>query len=185
MNLRASGISATCLLVPVLALATPAPAATIAIRGCVTLEGPQRTLANSPAVSFALESPTGVGATGIVMQWTHDGEPPRVGPRRSHRPPATDFVQAGYLVRWQPGSAPVRPFADVELGLAYLAWNDGTSDWGPGGSVGIGASVAVAPRAALRLDGRYHAIGRDMPGFHREGDLDDYYSLGLSLALAR
>jgi hypothetical protein len=143
-------------------------------------QGPQGTLKGGPEVGLLIERRTSERFE-FGAGFTFARDP---GGGRYFRKRVTVMVLDVHarrtLTDWS-----ARPYLETGLGVYRLRREDtGTSSFSsaitaPGGSLGAGLSMAISPRAGLRVGAAYHGIAAEVSS---SGNLEDYFSLAAAFA---
>jgi hypothetical protein len=165
--------------IPAIAAATTP---TLALRAGGVFEGPQHTLTSGFVAGGSVEWPRTFGALGIALEWAGDSGDEFEG--------SASVFHVGAFGRWEIGASRVRPFLEAGIGVSHMdsegvpgLLGSSVSTTGPGGWFGVGASMPVSDRLALRLDGRYSLLALESPNLvYGGGNMGDYFSVALSLA---
>lgn len=159
-------------------LALAASPAEFALRGGWAFEAAQHTLDDGPALGASFEWPTRLGATGIAIDWAHDGGGSVVK--------SVDVLVVGAFARWQPES--VRLYLEAGLGYGQVhrdvhlgPLDESFDDGGAAGWAGTGVRLPVRAPFGVRLDARYHLVLTETPGALGEsGNAEDLWTAGVT-----
>jgi hypothetical protein len=180
MSIRAVSLAIVGLLALGVALAGSADAESkamlIGVSAGAAQEGPQGTLKSGAEVGLLLERRTSESFEfGAGFSFARDP-----GGGQYFRKRVTVLMLDVHARRtftdWR-----ARPYLETGLGVYRLRHEDtGSSSFSsvvtaPGGSLGTGVSIALSPRAGLRVGAAYHAIAAEN-SLWGSGNLEDYFS---------
>jgi hypothetical protein len=146
-----------------------ADAPTLALRAGIVSPGPQGTLEQGIDMGAAVEWPVFPGALGLELSWAQDGKND------------LELLYGGINARWNLSRSPTFPYLELGLGAGHFDTPaDETTPFV--GWFGLGVSVPAAEEWRVRFDARYHYFASDFGGMDSGGNLEDFFSFGLTLA---